>query len=333
MENSKYKVCIQCQTYNQSDYIIETMNGFCLQHTNFPYVCCIIDDASSDGEDKIIEQYVVENFDLAYQEETTYAKIIFSKHKENKNCYFAILLLKENHYSQRKDKVIYLSRWRNYCEYEALCEGDDYWTNKDKLQMQVDYLDTHKDCALVYSKARCYIQEKQRFSGYFGEKTEDFKTLLYKNGISTLTSMYRISSLIGYRNLINGQKWLMGDRPVWLYISLHNKIHFENRIDGVYRILKYSASKRYSYDSKKSFILSSYEVRSFFARKYANKELPILEEKKKIDLFMLAFKEKKYYDVIMLYKQMKNINIKSHIKYAIAVVLNYKFARLLDKSN
>ena len=52
MEYPKFKVCVRCFTFNQAKYIEETMNGFVMQQTDFPFVCCIVDDASTDGEDR-----------------------------------------------------------------------------------------------------------------------------------------------------------------------------------------------------------------------------------------------------------------------------------------
>ena len=45
-------VYISCMTYNHSSFITDAMNGFCMQQTNFPYICAIMDDASTDGEQK-----------------------------------------------------------------------------------------------------------------------------------------------------------------------------------------------------------------------------------------------------------------------------------------
>ena len=44
----RYKVFVWCNTYNQASYIKDTMDGFCMQQTNFPFVCMIMDDASTD---------------------------------------------------------------------------------------------------------------------------------------------------------------------------------------------------------------------------------------------------------------------------------------------
>ena len=58
IENPEFKVFVRCMTYNQSKYIVETMNGFTMQQTDFPFVCCIVDDSSTDGEQKIISKYL-----------------------------------------------------------------------------------------------------------------------------------------------------------------------------------------------------------------------------------------------------------------------------------
>ena len=51
-------------TFNHAQYIEDALNGFTMQQTTFPYVCCIIDDASTDGEQEVIRNYLNEHFDL-----------------------------------------------------------------------------------------------------------------------------------------------------------------------------------------------------------------------------------------------------------------------------
>lgn len=155
MEYPKFKVCCRCFTFNHSNFITDAMNGFTMQETSFPFVCTIVDDASTDGEQEVIRKYVEDNFDfsegsVAYHKETDYAHITYAQHKTNKNCYFAVLYLKENHHSQKKPKMGYLSEWRDMCEYEALCEGDDYWIVPDKLEKQIRIMDENPECMLSF---------------------------------------------------------------------------------------------------------------------------------------------------------------------------------------
>ena len=86
MKQNRYSVCVRSATYNHSQYIEDTMNGFTMQKTDFPYVCCIMDDASTDGEPEVIRQYLKEHFDLedksvVRNEETDDYILCFARHK------------------------------------------------------------------------------------------------------------------------------------------------------------------------------------------------------------------------------------------------------------
>ena len=148
-------VTVQCMTYNQASYIEDAMNGFTMQQTTFPYVCCIIDDASTDGEQEVIKNYLNEHFDLedkkvVRHEETDDYVLTFARHKTNLNCYFAVLYLKYNHYSIKKSKHTYISEWRDNAKYIAICEGDDYWIDPLKLQKQFDILEQDEGISLCH---------------------------------------------------------------------------------------------------------------------------------------------------------------------------------------
>lgn len=144
-EDYTFLLRVHCATYNHMHYITDALNGFVMQQTDFPFVCTIVDDASSDGAQEVIRNYVNENFDtqdssISYDKDTAYGHVTFAQHKTNKNCYFAMVYLNENHCSQKKSKAPYLAEWMD-TKYIAMCEGDDYWTDPLKLQKQVDILE------------------------------------------------------------------------------------------------------------------------------------------------------------------------------------------------
>lgn len=238
-----YLVRAHCATYNHSMYITDALNGFVLQETKFPYVCSIIDDASTDGEQEVIKEYLQEFFDLqdssvAYDRDTDYGHVTFAQHKTNKNCYFAVIYLKENHYSQRKSKTPYLKEWMD-TKYIALCEGDDYWTDPLKLQKQVDYMEEHEDCCMC-----CHATDWET-----GGNT-------YKNGCQHANScdlstdeVIRNNGLYIATNSIVYRSWLYNVRPEWrvkaavgdfplqILGSLRGKLHFLSDCMSVYRYL------------------------------------------------------------------------------------------------
>ena len=227
----QYKVYVRCYTYNQASYIVDALNGFTMQQTDFPYVCIIVDDASIDGESYVIKQYLADHFDLDNNcvrrtEETEDYYLIFARHKTNLNCYFAVLLLKYNHY-HKKPKAPYFKEWTENVKYVALCEGDDYWTDSRKLQMQVDFLDTHPDYSLCCHRFKIYHEDTDSWSDdYVGEafsKAQNAEGLDIDNEANfrtrfswTLTLCYRKSSLDG----IQFPPYKLGRRDFHLHYHL-----------------------------------------------------------------------------------------------------------------
>ena len=194
-----YKVCVWCNTYNQTSYIKDTMDGFCIQQTNFPFACLIMDDASTDGEPEVIKQYLNDHFDTEWTKETDDYHLTVARHQENRNCYFAVYLLKYNHYSIKKPRLKYYREVTDEIDYVALCEGDDYWTDAHKLQKQADALDANPQATLVYTNFQTVDGEGNPISRPFikdypgrSHSGDNLPTLLrYGNYIMVLTSMYR----------------------------------------------------------------------------------------------------------------------------------------------
>ena len=194
-----FKVAVWCNTYNQASYIKDTMDGFCMQQTNFPFVCLIMDDASTDGEPEVIKQYLNDHFDIEWSKETDDYHLTLARHKENTNCYFAVYLLKYNHYSIKKKRLKYYREVATEIDYVAQCEGDDYWTDKHKLQKQADALDANPQATLVYTNFRTIDGEGNPIIRPFykdlpgrSHSGDNLPTLLrYGNYIMVLTTMYR----------------------------------------------------------------------------------------------------------------------------------------------
>ena len=192
-----YKVCVRCATFNHAAYITQTMDGFCMQQTDFPFICVITDDASTDGAQQVIRQYLNEQFEPTAPLSKGQGEVF--RHKTNSNCYFVVYLLEENHYSQGKSPLVYANPWMEQSDYVALCEGDDYWTDVKKLQRQADALDANRHAVMVYTNFRCVGANGEPVSRPLIERFpqrshsgDNLPTLFrYGNYVLTLTTMYR----------------------------------------------------------------------------------------------------------------------------------------------
>lgn len=109
----KVYVSVVCITFNQEFYIREAIDSFLAQETEYRFEVVIHDDVSTDLTRDIL---------LAYKEK--YPTII------------KLVLQDTNQYSLGK-KITPLAVAHAAGEYLALCEGDDYWNSKKKLQMQL----------------------------------------------------------------------------------------------------------------------------------------------------------------------------------------------------
>lgn len=201
----KYTVLVRCYTYNHALYVEDALKGFAMQKTDFPYVCVVVDDASTDGEREVIISFLDINCVGGYKVlDLDYSELILATHKDNPNCHFAVYLLKENLYKQKNKKKALVDPWRDVCAYEATCEGDDYWNDKDKLQRQIDFLNNHPDYSLCSHRIYRYDQDsgvwyKDRLDKMFSKGGCVVRNTTPVWITETSSVVYRISSDEDYR--------------------------------------------------------------------------------------------------------------------------------------
>lgn len=248
-EKYKYMVYVSCLTYNHAPYIKDALNGFCMQQTDFPYVCAILDDTSTDGEPDILREYLKQNFDLndssvVRNEETDDYILTFARHKTNRNCFFAVLFLKYNHFRLKKSRTPYVSEWYNNAKYIALCEGDDCWIHPQKLQMQVDILEKNPQypaCFGAYIKRDrdnnvpdnmdIIIKRNQKHNCI----TFGLNDSYYHWYTKTLTAVYRASILKEFDEVKSVFNYV-GDTHLFYFIQTKGECVYFSNFLGIYNM-------------------------------------------------------------------------------------------------
>ena len=109
------KVTIVCITYNQEKYIKDAIESFLQQKTSFPFEVIISDDCSTDNTAGIIKEYA--------QKYPNLIKPIF----------------REENLGVMKNFIDTLSQVKT--KYAIVNEGDDYFSDENKLQIQYDFLE------------------------------------------------------------------------------------------------------------------------------------------------------------------------------------------------
>lgn len=203
----KPKVSVICVTFNQEKYIAQAIESFVMQETDFPVEIIISDDCSTDNTRVIISKYAKKYPNI---------RPIFIK----KN-----LGVVGNFY-----EAIQLARG----EYIAFCEGDDFWTDKNKLQKQVSFLDAHPTYSLCFHTVRVMVDGKVSDTEVYpgpDERTFNLTNLLRHNFIQTNSVMYRRQSTYP----IIATDALPVDWYLHLYHAKQGKIGFIDETMAVYR--------------------------------------------------------------------------------------------------
>lgn len=293
--NNHYKVIIKTITYNHSKYIQDTLNGVAIQETNFPFVNIVLEDHSTDGEQDIIRLWLERecNMSLSEHYDIPTADIIIAPHKSNKNCTFAVYFHKENLFHQKGKREAQLYPWRIKSEYEALCEGDDYWIDPLKLQKQVDFMESHPDYSLCFHDYEQLWPDGNRI--LISKKVSHPLNCSIKDAIlSGGGYMATNSMLFRTQHIDNYPLWATigaGDFPLMLILFHLGKVAHLNIVGSVYRVNSVGSwSERMN---KISFLLQHVRQTDRMLRNFDN------------------WSNKKYHKAILL-KRIKNqlINIK-----------------------
>jgi len=206
------KVSVCMITYNHEQFIAEAINGIISQKTNFTFELIIGDDCSTDKTREIIKTY------------------------QDKFPNKIRALLPGKNLGMMPNFVATLSACKG--DYIALCEGDDYWTDPDKLQKQFDFMRANT----TYSLCTHPVTTKFEESGLF----EIFPILHpYRNNNYIITPEILIehwglhTCSFFFRNDIKFPDWFdkvkAGDLALALILSSKGPIYLLTDSMAIYR--------------------------------------------------------------------------------------------------
>lgn len=269
--NTKPKVSIVCTNYNKGEWIKEAMDSFLKQKTDFPFEIIMIDDKSTDGSDKIIKEYAKK-----------YPEIVRA-HFNTKNLGITKTWIKVCKFAKG--------------EYIARCDGDDYWINNEKLQMQVDALRENKKskwCSTdydIYNVDSGKI-EKNIFENEKVNRTKNFSEMLAKSGWTMASSwLVEAELMININNTLDVNA---EDDTFNIQLDLFNKttLTYVPVSTVVYRVNEGSDSRpedaKRQIERQKNMLKTQFD----YAKKYQDKiNLSVVKELIKMSFYneMLSF--------------------------------------------
>ena len=208
MRNPKISACII--TYNQEAYIRDCLEGAINQVTNYGYEIVIGEDFSTDSTLQICKEYA--------QRYPNLIRLI----PRNTNLGMAGNWM-ETIQSCKGD-------------YVAICEGDDYWTDTNKLQKQVGFLEANPNYSLCFHRAKVITISGEIVDDYLTSIPENHETIedLAEKG------NYIHTPTVVFRNCIAVFPFEFQKSPIldhFLYIMLgeHGKIKYIDEAMANYR--------------------------------------------------------------------------------------------------
>ncbi len=206
------KLSICCITYNHEKFIAQAIESFLLQKTNFDVEIIIADDCSTDATGSICVGYK-------------------KKYPDKIN-----LILRRKNIGMMDNFIGALINCAG--EYIAICEGDDYWCDENKLQKQVDFLEAKPGYSICYHQCITLTDSGIQHIENNRKKNHEFNFLdsLYGKNGATLSIVYRSECLnIPQYSMITKDS-LIGDWPTeLLLLSQGCKGFYMAETMGVYR--------------------------------------------------------------------------------------------------
>ena len=152
--NNDIVVSVMITYYNQKQYIKDSLGSVLSQKTNFKYEVLCGDDGSSDGTYEEL---------LKWQEKYPGVCKVFQMPRETGVKYEPIVRASNNRHNLLKHAE---------GKYVTILDGDDYYTDDNKLQAQADILENHPDCAACCHPMRMVWEDCDRAPEFIGKLSD-----------------------------------------------------------------------------------------------------------------------------------------------------------------
>lgn len=229
MDKKDILVSICCITYNHEKFIRQALEGFVTQKTNFRYEVLVHDDASVDKTAQIIKEYEEKFPDII--------KPIYQK---------------ENQYRNGGRIVARFVFPKAQGKYIAFCEGDDFWTDSNKLQMQIDALEANPDCSICLNKVELtdiegkkkgiFLPFQSRVQSGVIQSVDYLSFVAYPGAFQCMA--FQLSGCIVRSNFLNEffyneplfrRAFDVGDIPLFLYMGMKGNAYYIDQCMSCYR--------------------------------------------------------------------------------------------------
>ena len=179
-------------------------------------------------------------------------------------------------------------------KYVAYLDGDDWWCDPRKLQMQADLMESDPGCGMCYTRASNYWQASDRTEPDHSDHYTDFGRLLCSLTIANCATLARRELIARYYDEVRPAEhpeWKTDDAPMWLWFSVRSRISYLPDITAVHRRLPDSVSHSTAYRKRIAFCDSLMDISLWFDARYAagRNRFRILRRRSSVALWVLSW--------------------------------------------
>lgn len=258
-----------CMTaYNHETYIGRAIESVLAQRTPFEVELVIGEDCSSDRTAAVCSDYAARY--------PGRIRIVTDSHNVGMRANYR--------------RTIEACRGR----YVALCDGDDWWSDPCKLQLQVDALESEPDCGMCYTRSERYFEVSGQTRPYPEKECHTrFEPLLFNNTVENCTAVARRELILRYYDEVRPEEhdeWLTDDAPMWIWFAARSRIRVIDRPTAVHRILPRSVSQSREYGERIAFCDSLAAIGLWFDARYGTgrNRRALLRQRTSVALWVLS---------------------------------------------
>lgn len=155
-------------------------------------------------------------------------------------------------------------------EYVALCDGDDWWCDADKLARQVAEMQGDEQLGLCYTRSR-RVQGEREWLYPKGPMHTDFDNMLFNNTVENSSALARRDLVMQYYREVQPElhpEWLTDDAPMWIWFAARSKMVAIDEPMAVHRLLPESVSQSGNYLRRIAFCDSLMDISLWFDKYY-----------------------------------------------------------------
>lgn len=201
-KEKKILISVVIPSYNRADTVGQTIESILAQKVDADIEIVIGDDCSTDNAREVLLKYKEQHPDVI--------KLLFHEQNMGLGANWATCV------KACKGKYI--------CN----CDNDDYWHNEHKLQIQLDYMESHPECNICITNHRTHNRTTGEIKECKAELNDtDIQMQMWNGGrFCNATIMYRADFMKAHLDLDEfiKRRLSLQDWPAWVILTAYTGI-------------------------------------------------------------------------------------------------------------